>query len=390
MTGSARNAGSRGGPLVMLALLLTAWTGARALWWENPFAGLGEELGTMIGAPMASAPTVPSVASTLPEPGPMPQLAADRGQASASGLPAALAVFTTARVADQTGRRAPLDPQLALAHQLLRRASMTAAFPRQAGLFGSPVKAYAAPDQAPFMAPEAQARVSTPVTAAGAQRWSLDAWAFWRQGSGSAPVSQGRAPIYGASQAGAVLQYRLASQTRRDPRLYARAYRALVQRGENELALGASARPFAKLPARIAAEARLTDTAFSTEIRPSAYAVTEIAPIRLPYGAQMEAYGQAGWVGGDNSTAFADGQISATRAVHAIAHATDNALRLSIGAGAWGGAQNDAQRIDLGPTMRLDLTMGDVPARLSLDWRERVGGDAGPDSGLAATLSTRF
>jgi len=76
--------------------------------------------------------------------------------------------------------------------------------------------------------------------------------------------------------------------------------------------------------------------------------------------------------------------------VRAVAAASDAALRLSVGAGAWGGAQDDAQRFDIGPTLRLDLTVGEVPARLSLDWRERIGGQAGPDSGLAATLSTRF
>jgi hypothetical protein len=40
--------------------------------------------------------------------------------------------------------------------------------------------------------------------------------------------------------------------------------------------------------------------------------------------------------------------------------------------------------------MRLDVTLGEVPARVSLDWRERVEGDAGPGSGIAVTLSTGF
>ena len=73
-----------------------------------------------------------------------------------------------------------------------------------------------------------------------------------------------------------------------------------------------------------------------------------------------------------------------------VAGLTGNAVRLSLGVATWGGAQKDAQRIDIGPTLRLDVTLGDVPARISVDWRERVGGDAGPDSGLAATLSTQF
>lgn len=126
----------------------------------------------------------------------------------------------------------------------------------------------------------------------------MDGWAFWRQGSNAAPISQGRVPIYGASQVGAVLQYRLAPEAQRDPRIYARAYRALVRRGESELAVRASVRPLAKIPVRVAGEVCFTDAAFSNEVRPSAYAVTELAPIALPCGAQIEAYGQAGWVGG--------------------------------------------------------------------------------------------
>jgi hypothetical protein len=45
---------------------------------------------------------------------------------------------------------------------------------------------------------------------------------------------------------------------------------------------------------------------------------------------------------------------------------------------------------DLGPWQWLDVMLGAVPARVSLDWRERVEGDAGPGSGAAVTLSTRF
>lgn len=221
-------------------------------------------------------------------------------------------------------------------------------------------------------------------------RWSLDAWAFWRQGSNAAPVSQGRVPIYGASQAGAVLQFRLVPGARRDLRLYARAYRALVQGGESELALGTSLRPVPAVPLRLAGEVRYTDTPFGTSLRPAAYVVTEIAPVPLPYGARLEAYGQAGWVGGVGRTAFADGQASITAALPQITRVTDNTLRVSLGAAAWGGAQRDAQRLDIGPTLRFDLAIGAVPARVSVDWRERIVGRAAPYSGLTATLSTSF
>jgi hypothetical protein len=213
---------------------------------------------------------------------------------------------------------------------------------------------------------------------------------FWRQGSDAAPISQGRVPIYGASQAGGVLQYRVAPQSRHDPRLYLRAYRALVTVGESELAVGGSVRPLARVPVRVAAEARYTDAVLGSEVRPAAYAVTEFAPVRLPYDTRLEAYAQAGWVGGQASTAFADGQVSLVREFGGVRRATNDAVRLLFGAGAWGGAQEGAERLDIGPTVRADFRLGRVPARISVDWRQRVAGDASPGSGVAATLSTGF
>jgi hypothetical protein len=370
----------RGGPLVMLVLLLAGWSGARAVWWENPFAPLAEVGEALLALPEAARPTVPAAA--------MPP-----GEALAtSGLPplagAGLLSAPVWRAARPVGGLAS-DPRVTTGHHLLWFAAL-----RHAGLRGAPGE----PVPDPFLtvpgpgssppAPFLPARSPSAVAASG--RWSLDAWAFWRQGSNAAPVSQGRVPIYGASQAGGVLQYRLAPGSTRDPRLYARAYRALVRRGESEVALGASARPFGRVPLRLAGEVRYTDAAFSNSVRPAAYGVTEFAPVALPLGAQLEAYGQAGWVGGPQPTAFADGQASLTREVEPVGALTDNTLRLSVGAGVWGGAQEDAQRVDLGPTVRLDLRIGAVPARLSVDWRQQVAGDASPGSGVAATLSTGF
>lgn len=197
-------------------------------------------------------------------------------------------------------------------------------------------------------------------------------------------------PIYGASQIGVLAQYRLAPASRRDPRAYLRAYRALVVRGESEAALGGSVRPLAKLPLRAFAELRYTRGAFASEVRPAVFVVTELPPASLPAGFSLEAYGQAGWVGGEFATGFADGQISAARELVRFGGLGGVPVRLSAGAGAWGGAQKDAQRLDIGPTLRLEWSMGQVPARLSLDWREQVAGDAAPQSGVAATLSTSF
>ena len=394
MTPNGRGSRLKGGPLIMLALLLTGWSAARAVWWENPFAVLAPDLGLPRELAIANLPgsldPFSAAADTAQATSVTGEELVDAGPTDAGAAAAPLPLPFVA-LGGRTGQRraSGRDHRLAAAPEFPGNAALPASdgavlalgVPGSAGDGEPPLRS----DPPPFLPvpPREQAALTT-------RRWSVDAWAFWRQGSDAAPISQGRVPIYGASQAGAVLHYRLAPASAHDPRLYARAYRALVRRGESELALGAAGRPIARVPLRAAAEVRYTDAAFSDTWRPAAFVVTELAPVMLPYGAQLEAYGQAGWVGGQDPTGFADGQASVTGEVRPIAGLSDNRLRLSVGVAAWGGAQQDAQRIDVGPTLRLDLDVGDVPARISIDWRERVGGDAGPDSGLAATLSTRF
>ena len=361
----------RGGPLVMLALLLSGWCGARVMWWEDPFAAATH---AKAQAPaLAEAALLPALLPATALPMLVPVDAAVIFRATGPS-PEPRARFAGIGGLAQTapagvGNSDPAPPGAPRAHPAERPE-------RGSALLPPPPPFLAAPLAAPRTTPQ--------------NRWSLDSWAFWRQGSASTPVSQGRVPIYGASQAGAVLQYRFAPSSRHDPRLYARAYRALVRRGESEGALGASLRPLGGLPLRLAGEVRYTDAAFFNDVRPAAYAVTELAPLRLPFGTALEAYGQAGWVGGPGETAFADGQASVTRELPALGRATGDRLRLSLGAGAWGGAQRDAERVDVGPTLRLDTRIGQVPARVSVDWRLRVAGDASPGAGVAATVSAGF
>lgn len=361
----------RGGPLVMILLLVAGWGILRAAAWEDPFAAPAAALDDppLAGlAPRSLASPMLISALHLPEVAYDPVAAGLPGPGDGAGMvraarPRRLLAYATApdlRLPGIPGL--PSLPAGAARHVVIETA-----------------------EPAPFLAPPAPRS-----EAAGPGRWSLDAWSFWKQGSEAAPVSQGRVPIYGASQAGAVLQYRLGRASGHDPRLYLRAYRALVPVGESEVALGASLRPLPRVPVRFAAEARYTEFVTGTVVRPAAYAVTELAPIRLPAGAQLDAYGQAGWVGGEGRTAFADGQASITRELGFAGRMSHDALRLSVGAGVWGGAQQGAGRLDIGPTLRLDVKVGRVPARISVDWRERVGGDAAPGSGVAATVSTGF
>ncbi|MEO1488972.1 MAG: hypothetical protein AAFR88_05995 [Pseudomonadota bacterium] len=240
------------------------------------------------------------------------------------------------------------------------------------------------PGAPPFGGPQNAARKS------GTKRWSVDAWGFVRAGSNSAPITQGRVPIYGASQLGAIVQWRARPSSSHDPRVYARAYRALVTNGETEVATGVSARPVGSVPLRAAAELRVTENPSGTQVRPAGYVVTEIPPIAIIEGLAAEVYAGGGYVGGDFDTGFVDSQFALTGPIIDIRPTAKDALKLSVGAGAWGGAQRDVNRLDFGPTMRLDVLVGNVPARVSLDWRERISGDASPDSGLAATVSASF
>lgn len=234
-----------------------------------------------------------------------------------------------------------------------------------------------------------------------ADRWSLDAWAFAREGSNALPVSQGSVPIYGASQLGAVLRYELAPDSQFRPRAYVRGYHALVDNGESEIAVGGSVRPIPGVPLRAHVETRAIERPLGdSEIRGSAFVTTEIPQIALPFGTKAEIYGQGGYVSGDDAVWFADGQVQVTREVIDFNLESPSYGKISVGAGAWAGVQEPAggnnntpdtiYRVDVGPTIRMDFTIGKQPARISVDWRERVAGDAMPSSGVAATISTRF
>ena len=65
-------------------------------------------------------------------------------------------------------------------------------------------------------------------------------------------------------------------------------------------------------------------------------------------------------------------------------------IQLRLGAGAWGGAQQGASRMDIGPSASVGLAGGHTSARIAVDWRFRVAGDAAPSSGPALTVAAGF
>ncbi|MEL7188569.1 MAG: hypothetical protein AAGK17_03370 [Pseudomonadota bacterium] len=390
----------------MIAVIGIAWIGARAALWESPLAPSQ--------ASLASAETHPNKQSSEE------LISAFENRYSSAGSkfdleqviedqdPESLPLGAIVRVPVRTDViRVALKPDGAsphssakwaafaddnsgyssMAHAILWREAMAQSGRRQP--HGVGYNRIASTTSSPTQGSSPTAP-ETPSVPNKADRWAVDSWSFFRQGSDTAPISQGRVPTYGASQAGAKLTYRLAPKSAHDPRVFVRAYSALIANGENELAVGGSARLFAKVPIRLAGEVRYTDSLLGKRFRPAAYAFTEIPPISLPERFSLEAYAQGGYVAGSGSTFFADGQAVATREVKNFTAGRLGNARFSIGAGAWGGAQKGVYRVDVGPTMRVDMSIGKVPARISVDWRQKIAGDAAPESGVAATISTRF
>lgn len=373
-----------GGPLLMIAALFAVWITARAMLWENPYAqSMVSQASRLLaenspGSAMShkQATHVTDASITAPS-------------------PAVNAIkFVSVRDRGPAPGFDPQEAQLAASHFALWQAALTSDGrgsswrSRRAGYNGSQgeqAKTPVFPGQPPFVSgKEGFATSSSP------DRWSLGVWVFGREGSVGSMITPGPAPVYGASQLGANLQYRFAPDHRRDSHAYLRAAQALIYQGETEVAVGLSARPVVGVPVRIAGEIRATDNALGRDIRPAAFAITELPPQSLPFDLTAEVYAAGGYVGGEADTLFADGLATVTRGLTSFDLRRVDDVRVSIGAGAWGGAQRGVHRVDIGPTLRVDLALGSVPARVSLDYRERVAGEATPASGVAATLSTQF
>lgn len=216
-------------------------------------------------------------------------------------------------------------------------------------------------------------------------RWSFDSWLFLRQSDENGISAAPLPATYGSSQAGAVMRYRLSRSSPNRPTAYIRVTKALAGPSQGDISAGLSARPVANFPVAAMVEGRLSRNGSSTELRPAALLVSELPATELPLEFRGQAYAQAGYVGGDFATGFADGQMKLDRKLADFDLGT-----LHAGAGAWGGIQKGAERVDIGPTASLTMKVGEAPVRIAMDYRHRVAGDAVPQSGIALTVSTGF
>ncbi|MGK2908803.1 MAG: hypothetical protein ACSLE1_03245 [Sphingobium sp.] len=211
-------------------------------------------------------------------------------------------------------------------------------------------------------------------------RWSLSSWLFWRD-AGSNPSLAGVGQL-GGSQAGLRIAYQLLPGTPEKLALYGRLTSALRRPRQSEAAIGVSLQPVRTIAVRIAVERRIAlDQGRRNAM--SAMAVGGIGPLTLPANIMLEGYGQAGVVGLRSRDAFADGKL-------ALSHAIHPKVPVFAGVSISGGAQPQVARLDIGPQIEAKFNLGDQPARLSAEWRQRVAGNARPGSGPAITLAADF
>lgn len=385
---------SRGHPLVALLALVGGWVGGRAATWDMT---VGETVQAVSPVHAATDPGLVGGPQSVPDPAaaiypfqPLP--AYPQGAYADAPLPFhappargySLYGLPMARTVGRTGwpYAWPVYPPAALPHLAQDFAGIASAprfyAPEPLPGFssgGTPPTAGSPPH------PSALPALSRP------RRWSVDAWALLRRDETATLASPGALPAtYGASQAGAVLRYRLALASRYRPTAYLRTTSTTGLLRETSAALGLSARPVPSLPVVAALEARLVDQGGRRRFQPVAMAVTELPHMRLPGGLRAEAYAQAGYVAGRFATPFADGQLRADRALLRVGK-----VDACIGAGLWGGIQKGAARLDAGPSASIGMPLGrGATGRVSVDWRFRVAGDAVPGSGPAVTLSAGF
>lgn len=205
-------------------------------------------------------------------------------------------------------------------------------------------------------------------------RWSASVWAIARGGAQAASVTT---PQLGGSQAGVRVAYALGDRVA----LAARAASALgvVQK---DAAVGIEWRP-TRLPLRLVAEQRIGIE--RARGGASLGVVGGVSELPLAAGFRLDGYGQAGVIARDDAEGYADGAVRAARVV-----AKRGGVTLDLGLGAWGAAQRGAARLDAGPSIAAVVPVAGRRVRVSLDWRQRIAGDARPGSGPALSIGGDF
>lgn len=349
--------------LRFLTVAVLAWCGVRAM-----TLGIlpGAEAFRVAEAEAAPPPIVPTSFPPLPPVQPMAPSAAPWDVAYA---PRPIAIPVYYYPAPVQASRPPV-PQMAAYTPI---AAVTGPS------FYSPIPPLEEWDLAGIDAPHPLTGGSSPAQSGAPQveprldRLQLTAWAMMRGRSGSGSLASGG--TLGGSQAGARLTYAF------DPRLAAslRTNSPLGGSRGGEVAAGVRLTPIPSLPLAITAERRQRIGRMGDGRNAFAlFAEGGLYQVSLPYGFSLDAYAQAGVVGLSRRDLFADGAFTVMRPLYGP---------VSVGFGAWAGAQPGVSRVDAGPrlSMRLPRNM-----RLHVDWRQQLAGNAEPGSGPAVTLAADF
>jgi hypothetical protein len=226
-------------------------------------------------------------------------------------------------------------------------------------------------------------RVASSLENSRGRSWSptLSGWAIIRSSQGSPPLATNGQ--LGASQAGFRVQQPL---LRPDDALQIAAnLRVSTPIGQSlgkEAGLGVALQRRGRVPIELIIERRIGldrggRNAFAL------IAVAGVDDIELAKNTYLSGYGQSGVVGLRANDGFADGAIRIDRAI-------DRSKRWRVGAGLWGSAQPGVARLDVGPIVALRQRIGTANARIALEYRWRVEGDARPGSGPALSIGTDF
>lgn len=214
-------------------------------------------------------------------------------------------------------------------------------------------------------------------------RWSLSAWMLYRPNGRESGLASGGQ--LGASQIGARLDYDLSPEASHRLAVHGRLTSAVQSPAAAEAAVGLTFQPSRNLPLALSVERRIA-ISYGGRDAFAVYAAGGIGPTQLGTGVELEGYAQAGLVGANRADAFADGRMAIGGRL--TEHDSDNAL--SAGLAVSGGTQPGLSRLDTGPHVTARFRLGGGYARAILEWRERVLGDARPDSGLAFVLAADF
>lgn len=204
----------------------------------------------------------------------------------------------------------------------------------------------------------------------GQRRFSLTAWALIRPSGGASGLAPGGQ--LGASQAG--LRAALPLRGRID--VAARLSAPIAARLGKEAAVALDWRGPAGLPVTLSLERRIgLDRGGRDAWAVGAFGGASDVPVagRLT----LDIYAQAGIVGARRRDRYADG------AVHLVHRIGSSGF---AGGGLWAAAQPGVARVDAGPLLGVRIGR----ARLSMEWRARIAGQALPASGPALSLGADF